>query len=325
MDFKPIDNVGTVEGYALVKSVEVKVAKTGAKYLDMVLSDKSGEINAKLWNYQPEYHKFESNTIVKVRGSISTFNNAPQMKIDRIRNTTEADAISIDDYVPSSEISGEDMYDILADIVEGFQDENLRKLTSAILTDYKDQLLYWPAAFRLHHAMRAGLLYHTLSIVRMAEVVAKQYPTVDRELLLAGAILHDIAKTDEFELNGVGLVERYTADGKLVGHLVRGAMIIEKYGNELEIDRDTLMLLEHMLISHHGEPEFGAAVRPLFLEAEILSELDSLDAKIYEFEKATQDIKPGEFSARQWALDDRNLYNHGRKVIEPVAIITEDK
>lgn len=322
MNFTRIDNIGTLEGYAIIKTLEKKVSKNGTEYLDMTLLDKSGEINAKLWNYAPAGHKFEVNTIVKVRGTEGVFNNAPQFKIDRMRNIDETDNINLDEFVPSSDIAGEVMYNILFGIVEKFEDEELRALTSALMEEYREKLLFWPAAFRLHHAMRGGLLYHTLSIVRLAQTVSALYPTVDRDLLFAGAILHDIAKTEEFRLNKMGLVEKYTVEGKLVGHLVMGAMIVDRKGRELGISQDTLTLLEHMLISHHGEPEFGAATRPLFLEAEILSQLDGLDAKIYEFEKATQDIDAGEFSTRQWALDDRNLFNHGRKTIDTTANLT---
>ena len=157
---------------------------------------------------------------------------------------------------------------------------------------------------------------HTLSIVKMCECVASIYPTVDRELLISGAILHDVCKTDEFNLSATGLVESYTAEGTLVGHLVMGAIAVDRIAREKNVDRDTAMLLEHMLISHHGEPEFGAATRPLFLEAEILSELDSLDANIYEIENCLADVPPREFSNRQWALHDRKFYNHGRKAPE---------
>lgn len=157
---------------------------------------------------------------------------------------------------------------------------------------------------------------HTLSIVKLCECVASIYPTVDRELLISGAILHDVCKTEEFVISQSGLVDGYTAEGTLVGHLVMGAIMIDRIARENDIDKDTAMLLEHMLISHHGEPEFGAATRPLFLEAEILSELDSLDANIYEIESCLADVAPREFSNRQWALHDRKFYNHGRKVPE---------
>ena len=146
----------------------------------------------------------------------------------------------------------------------------------------------------------------------MAQGVAKIYPFIDSDLLFAGVILHDIAKTQEFDVAPTGIASGYTVDGNLVGHLVRGAMAVEKCGRELGLSEETLMLVEHMIISHHGEPEFGAAVRPMFLEAEILSELDTLDAKIYEIEQACRGVEPGEFTQRQWALDNRKLYNHNR-------------
>ena len=185
-----------------------------------------------------------------------------------------------------------------------------------MLDEYGDAMTDCPAAFKLHHAIRGGLLMHTLSIVKMCECVASIYPTVDKELLISGAILHDICKTQEFVLSDSGLVEGYSPRGQLIGHLVMGAMEIERVARENNISKETATLLEHMLISHHGEPEFGAATRPLFLEAEILSELDSLDANIYEIENCLADVAPNEFSSRQWALHDRKFYNHGRKTPE---------
>ena len=195
---------------------------------------------------------------------------------------------------------------------EGFENEDLKTLVLSLLSESREKLLYWPAAFKLHHAIRGGLLYHTLSIVRLAQEACVIYPFVDRELLLSGAILHDIAKLSEFEAQSTGIASGYTTQGTLIGHLVRGAMMVEKKGKELGTDSETLMLLEHMLLSHHGEPEFGAAVRPMFLEAEILSSLDMLDARIYEIQSAIAGTASGEFSARQWALENRKFLNHGR-------------
>ena len=140
-------------------------------------------------------------------------------------------------------------------------------------------------------------------------------------MLISGAILHDVCKTDEFVISSSGLVDGYTVEGTLVGHLVMGAMMVDRIARANDIDKDTAMLLEHMVISHHGDPEFGAAVRPLFVEAEVLSQLDKMDACIYEFADALSGIKPNDFSSRQWALDNRKLYNHGRKEIEPKAIL----
>lgn len=316
MNFKEIDGNGTVEGFALVKTCDKKTAKNGSVFLDLHLADKSGEINAKMWDFREGAFLPEPNSIVKIRGVISEYNGIPQLRIDRIRAKWDNDNVDMADIIPSADYSGEFMMQTIRNKVNAFSNDALKKLVNAVLDEYGSRMIDCPAAFRLHHAIRGGLLMHTLSIVKLCECVASIYPTVDRELLISGAILHDVCKTDEFVISSSGLVDGYTAEGTLVGHLVMGAMAIDRIARENNIDRDTAMLLEHMLISHHGEPEFGAATRPLFLEAEILSELDSLDANIYEIENCLADVAPREFSNRQWALHDRKFYNHGRKVPE---------
>lgn len=313
MNLKEIDGNGTVEGFVLVKSCDKKTAKNGSMFLDMHLADKSGEINAKMWDFREGGFLPETNSIVKVRGVISEFNGTPQLRVDRIRVKWDNDNVDMADIIPSADYTGTFMMQSIRDKVALFKTESLKKLVTAVLDEYGYKMIECPAAFKLHHAIRGGLLMHTLSIVKMCECVASIYPTVDRELLISGAILHDVCKTEEFVISQSGLVDGYTVEGTLVGHLVMGAMMIDRIARENDIDKDTAMLLEHMLISHHGEPEFGAATRPLFLEAEILSELDSLDANIYEIESCLSDVAPREFSNRQWALHDRKFYNHGRK------------
>lgn len=316
MNFKAIDGNGTVEGFALVKNCDKKTAKNGSMFLDIHLADKNGEINAKMWDFREGGFLPEPNSIVKVRGVMSEFNGTPQLRIDRIRAKWDNDMVDMADIIPSADYTGEFMMRSIREKVESFRTEPVKQLVNSVLDEYGAKMLDCPAAFKLHHAIRGGLLMHTLSIVKMCECVASIYPTVDRDLLIAGAILHDVCKTDEFVISQSGLVDGYTAEGTLVGHLVMGAMMIDRIARENDIDKDTAMLLEHMLISHHGEPEFGAAVRPLFLEAEILSELDSLDANIFEIENCLTDVAPREFSNRQWALHDRKFYNHGRKAPE---------
>lgn len=320
MNYKTINNNGTVEGFCFVKNLEVKKTAKGIPFLDMILTDSSGEINAKLWDYKEELHgDIKINTVVKIRGSESMFNDAPQLRIDRIRPAYESDGIKIEDFVPSAEYSGEILFNAVYEIAQSFKNEQLRTLVTAILSDNKEKLIICPAAFKLHHAIRGGLMYHTLSVLRLAQGVCKVYPSIDSELLFSGVILHDVAKIWEFEVTEVGVVTGYSVEGELIGHLVKGAMNVEKRGTELNIDSKLLMLLEHMIISHHGEPEFGAAVRPMFLEAEILSELDLMDARVYEFTHAVSGTEVGGFSPRQWALDNRKLYNPGIKDVRPKA------
>ncbi|MDD6275697.1 MAG: HD domain-containing protein, partial [Clostridia bacterium] len=311
---------GGVEGFCLVKSVEVKKTAKGLPYLDMILTDSSGEISAKLWDYKEELHScVKMNALLKIRGTISMFNEAPQLRVERVRPALESDNVKIDDFVPSAEYSGEAMYEAIFDEVSGFENDQLKRLVITVMEENKEKLVYWPAAFKLHHAIRGGLMYHTLTILRLAQSVCNIYPLVDRELLLTGVILHDVAKLWEFDVSQTGVASGYTVEGTLIGHLVKGAMNIEAVGNELGIDKELLMLVEHMILSHHGEPDFGAAVRPMFLEAEILAQLDLLDARIYEISQAVSEVEPGTFTQRQWALDNKKLYNHGLTDIKPKA------
>lgn len=280
----------------------------------MMLGDSDGEINAKLWRYTPELHgEYSANELVKIRGTIAPYNGADQLKIERIRHTAPEDNVDISDYVKTATYSGEEMYNELLSIAENFKDSELKTIVTAILKDNKMCLVYWPAAFKLHHAMRGGLLLHTLSIVRLCEKVCEIYPFVDKELLISGAILHDIAKLTEFDVAESGIATGYSVEGNLLGHLAMGSMVIERYAEKLGISQNTAMLLEHMVLSHHGEPEFGAAVRPMFIEAELLSELDLMDSRVFEMREALESTNPNDFSGRLWAMDNRKLFNHNRK------------
>ncbi len=200
-----------------------------------------------------------------------------------------------EDYIATAEYQPEAMYRAILELADGFSDRDLAELLKAVFAKYKTELLLYPAAVRLHHAMQGGLLYHTLSILRLCQQVAKLYPTVD--------------------------------EGNLLGHLVVGAMMVRDVAKEIGTPEDKVVLVEHMLISHHGKPEFGAAVPPKFLEAIILSKLDELDATIYEVCETYTNVEAGEFSSRLWNFDNIAIYNPGRADRpEPVAKLfdTED-
>ncbi|MBR2043801.1 MAG: HD domain-containing protein [Clostridia bacterium] len=313
MNFAPIEGKNLVEGYCLIKSVDKKTSAKGDTYLDMTLSDSTGEINAKLWNYNENLHgEYESNTLVKVRGTISAYNGVDQLRIERIRPVNDSDKVKIEDYVKTAGYEAEAMFNELYSLAEGFSDKELSLLVTTILKERRLPLLYWPAAFKLHHAIRGGLLMHTLSIVRLCRSVCEIYPFVNEELLISGAVLHDIAKIEEFEVAESGIATGYSVKGNLIGHLAEGAIIVRETAKRLNISENTSNLIEHMLLSHHGDPEFGAAVRPMFMEAEILSELDMLDARVYEMKEAVEAVNAGEFTGRLWSMDNRKLYNHGK-------------
>lgn len=324
MNFTPLGTSGAHEGYCLIKSVEKKLTAKGVPYLDLTLADNSGEINAKLWDYKESpSNQFEKFDFVKVRGTYVPFNDTMQFRVERIRSVLPEDNVMIEDYVPSACLTGDVMLAEIEKIVASFSDEELKKLVSAVIAEYRERLIYWPAAKNLHHAVRSGLLMHTLSILRLAAGVCKIYRFVNYDLLCSGAILHDIAKIEEIDVSSTGIASEYTARGNLLGHLVMGAMAIDRIGRANGISDETLTLVEHMLISHHGTPEFGAAKLPMFIEAELLSELDLMDARLYEMHQAVEAVETGAFTPRQWALENRNLYNHGKAPEGGVELIDE--
>lgn len=260
MKFTEIGN-GQVEGFAVIKQCEVKAAKNGTSFLDLLLSDKDGEIFAKIWDYSPSQSApLSADMLVKVRGKLQKYRDNDQLIIDRIRPAAPEDGVSLDDYVKSADYKGEDMYDCIIKTVSEFHDEDLKNLVVYLLENNREKLVCFPAAFKLHHAIRGGLMMHTLSIVRLCEGVCKVYPFVNRELLISGAVLHDIAKTTEFQISGTGLASGYTVEGNLIGHLVKGAMMIADAAEKLGTDKEKSLLLQHMVISHHGEPDRKSVV-----------------------------------------------------------------
>lgn len=294
--------------FAFIKELAEKKDKNGNGFLDLTVigSDKK-EYPAKVWRFENN-GQFEAGEVIEIEYTVDNYKGKPQLTINMIKKAPDD---MIKDFVPASEYDGKTVFSILLNKVNHFQDNDLKQIVSSIMLKNRDNLEVYPAAYRLHHAIVGGLMLHTASIVEMAEKVCTVYPNVNRELLLAGAILHDVAKTFEMETSKTGLCSGYSVGGELIGHLVKGAMYIEETAKELGIESEKVTLLEHMVLSHHGVPEYGSPVRPMFLEAEILSTLDSLDATIFEINNATNKIEPGKFTERQWALDNRKLFNHG--------------
>lgn len=294
--------------FALIKELSEKKDKNGNGFLDLIVigSDKK-EYPAKIWRFDNN-GQFETNDVIEIEYTVDNYKGKTQLTITSIKKAPDE---MISDFVPSSEYDGKAVFSMLLAKVNNFSDEVLKAIVSKILLDNREALEVYPAAYRLHHAIVGGLMLHTASIVEMAEKTCTVYPNINRELLLSGAILHDVAKTFEMNTAKSGLCSGYTVGGELIGHLVKGAMYIEDTAKALGIEDEKVTLLEHMVLSHHGVPEYGSPVRPMFLEAEILSTLDSLDATIFEINNATSKINTGSFTERQWALDNRKLFNHG--------------
>jgi 3'-5' exoribonuclease len=300
---------GTTEGFCLVKSAAVRTDVKGTEYLDLVLADSEGECVAKLWNYSRITHgEYDANDIVKVRGSVQVWKDTEQFKIDRIRKATDDDGVDLSGIIPTAPFDPQAMYDELYNTAAGFRDEDLRRIVQYLLRENREQLLIYPAGVKLHHATRGGLLHHTLAVLHLAQHIAGLYPSLHKDLLYAGAILHDIGKIKELDADTLGIAGAYTNEGQLLGHINMGMAMIAAAAEITMISPKTAMLLEHMILSHHGKPEFGSPRLPMFPEAEVLSICDLLDSKMYEMDAALDGVNQDGFSERLWALDNRQLY-----------------
>jgi len=297
------------DGFFLLKSVETKTASNGKNYIDFLLSDKSGDVVGKLWESTPDDERgFASNSIVKVRGIVNKWKDSVQLKIERIRNITDEDGVNIEDFVRSAPIEGEQMYSVMLDYISKIESEEIRKIVAHISESKKDRLIYYPAAKSNHHAIRAGLLYHVTTMLASAELLLGIYDFLDSDLLYAGIILHDISKLDEMDANELGIVSDYTVEGKLLGHIIQGIKELEVAGAALGTSKEVILVLQHMILSHHYEAEFGSPKKPLIPEAEMLHHLDMIDARMYDFKNALADVNEGDFSQRVWSLENRAVY-----------------
>ncbi|MDD3334956.1 MAG: OB-fold nucleic acid binding domain-containing protein [Eubacteriales bacterium] len=317
MEQQPLCNLAKdqrFEGFVLVRSADQRTGGNGSKYLDLNLADRTGEVNAKVWDGNVPCPA--PGTVVKVRGTTLEYNGRLQMRIEKIRSATDEDAVDMSTLTPCAPKPPEEMLAEIEATVNAFTSEPLQRLTREMLRRFNDRLLYYPAAQRIHHAERSGLLHHTTGMLGMAKAVIGQYPWLNADLLYAGVILHDLCKTEEMDSDAMGVVRDYTKEGLLLGHLVLGVTRIQEVANDLGIAGEPVLLLQHMMLSHHGEAEYGSPRKPMFPEAEVLHWVDLLDARMNEMQNAVSKLKPGVFSEKIWSLD-RRLYNAQYEQIAP--------
>jgi Predicted HD-superfamily hydrolase len=300
-----------IEGFYLVKSVDCKTTNSNnKKYLDFNLGDKTGEINAKLWEVTPEdENKYSANTIIKIRGTVLAWQNSLQLKIEKVRPAAEADNIVVSDFVPTAPYPAEDMYKTIIGYVDGMKNEDIKAIVSLMLEENKEKIMYYPAAKKNHHSVRSGFLYHVSTMLKAGEKLSEIYTFLNKDLLYAGVILHDLAKLQEMDASELGIVSDYTVEGTLLGHIIQGVKNVEVVGQTIGADKEVIMLLQHMILSHHYEPEYGSPVKPMIPEAEVLHYLDIIDARMYDMGKAVRDTAAGAFSDRIWSLENRRVYN----------------
>ena len=282
----------------LVLSKEIRQKKTGEPYLSLHLADRTGEMEAKMWDNVPEVmHTFDRDDFVKVKGLLQQYQSRTQFTIHKLRRLEDHE-VDLADYFPCSDRDPEEMYSELQGIIAGLENAHLRGLLDSIFADSQLRQLYKmaPAAKSIHHACRGGLIEHVLSLCALAKITSKHYKNIDVDLLVTGVILHDIGKVEELTYSrSFG----YSAEGQLLGHIILGLRFVGSKIDRLpDFPPKLRTLLEHMIISHHGELEFGSPKVPIFAEALLLHHLDNMDSKMDALRSALKrdQLVDGEFT-----------------------------
>jgi len=264
----------------VVASKQIKAKKNGEPYLALVLADRTGQIEAKMWdNVEDVLQSFEQDDFLKIKGLINRYNNRFQLTIHKLRRMEEAE-IDYTDYLPKTDKDIGELWRTLAQFVSGFQNPHLKSLVELFMADTEIAERYRnaPAAKTLHHAYIGGLLDHVVSLFRSCDLLCRNYPQVNRDLILTGAFLHDIGKIQELTYNRTF---SYTTRGQLLGHMIIELELLQaKLARLPGFPAELKILLEHMIISHHGQYEFGSPKLPMFPEALMLHYLDDLDSKM---------------------------------------------
>lgn len=295
-----------VDVLLLIKSSVRGIASNGKPFLTLMLQDQTGEIEAKVWDIsKDDEQRYAPEKIVKVAGDILNYKGRIQLKLKQIRVLQPEEAPDISEFVERAPIPKQTMQDMITQYVFEMRNPTLQRITRHLLKKYQDRFLEYPAATKNHHEFVSGLAYHVVSMLNLAKVIAGLYPSLDKDLLYAGVILHDLGKV--IELSGP-ISTTYTVEGNLLGHISIMVSEISKAADELSIEGEEVVILQHIVLSHHGKGEWGSPKPPMIREAEILHYIDNLDAKMNMMDRALSRVKPGEFSDRIFALDNRSFY-----------------
>lgn len=302
----------SVQGLFLVQSKEVRQKRTGEPYLSLTLMDRSGDIDAKMWdNVTGVMDSFERDDFIKVKGETQLFQNRMQLTVHSLQRVSDTD-VDLADFLPASKRDPQEMFAELQGIVASLANPHLKGLLDNLFADPEIALRYRqaPAAKGIHHAWLGGLLEHVLSLCTLARTMARHYPGIDEDLLLTGVILHDIGKITELEYTRSFA---YSTEGGLLGHMQIGLRMVADH-LPAGFPPKLRSLVEHMILSHHGQLEFGSPKLPVFPEALLLHHLDNLDSKMatmfgtLERDRATPGMWTGYNAALERSFLDKDKY-----------------
>jgi len=297
-----------IETNLLISSLTRGTTNSGSPYLNLVLQDSSKSIDAKLWDVKPELEKqIEVGKVYNFDIEIIKYKNNLQAKVLRVLPLPQAD-INMEEFVFKSPVSKDDLKSSIQEGINQINNQNIAQIVSSVLNYYANDFYEYPAAAKIHHNFIGGLATHTTGMLKIGLALCEIYPSIDKDYLLAGIIIHDLGKIEELSSP---VVTEYTIEGKLLGHIsIMDARLLQ-IGKQLNLqDSEELMILRHLVLSHHGQYEFGSPVRPETLEAELLNLIDNIDARINTINKALDEVNKGEFTQKVFALDNRVFYKH---------------
>ena len=293
-----------IEGQFLVGSVSKGVNANGGSYFSLDLRDASGTITAKKWDATlQDEEMFIAGNVISIVGETNKYKDALQLKI-LSASLVSLEDIDVERFVKAPPIAKEELINKFNKYVASIKNEDCQKLIQYMIKKYGDKIFSYPAAVSIHHEYSSGLLVHSLTMADIASFLAPIYEA-DYDLLITGCLLHDLGKI--IELEGP-IVYKYSTEGKLLGHISIMCAEMRKAAEDLKINSEIPLLLEHMVLSHHGQQEFGSPVMPLTKEALLLSLIDNLDSKMVVINKAINDVEPGNFSNKVFPLDNRSFY-----------------
>lgn len=296
------------EGFYLIKTSEVRRTRAGKDYISFTFQDDSGEISGNLWDAQPyNAETFVAGKVVYMRGRREVYNGTPQVNQITLRLPNDGEPNDPRDFKGKPPVNVSDVKDYLEQMMFKIENATWQRLVRALYRKYDKAFFTFPAAKTNHHAFESGLAYHTATMVRLADAIGDIYPELDKSLLFAGIMLHDLAKV--IELSGPENTE-YTVRGNLIGHIALIDEEITKVITELNIpdDKEEVIVLRHVILSHHGQLEYGSPVRPRIMEAEIIHMIDNIDAEMMMMMTALSRVSEGEMTGRIFAMDNRSFY-----------------
>ncbi|MBR6233269.1 MAG: HD domain-containing protein [Erysipelotrichaceae bacterium] len=292
----------------LISSLVRGTTNSGNPYLSLVLQDSTKSIEAKLWDVKPELEKqLEVGKVYDFDVEVIKYKNNLQAKVLKVLPLPQSE-IDMDEFVFRSPVSKETLRSNIQEGINMIGNENIAKIVSGALNYYNNSVYDYPAAAKIHHNFIGGLATHTSGMIKVAAALCTIYPSLNRDYLIAGVIIHDLGKIEELTSP---VVTEYTKQGKLLGHIsIMDARLLQ-IGKDLGLeDSEELLLLRHMVLSHHGQLEYGSPVRPETMEAEMLNLIDNIDARINTIDKALDEVKEGEFTQKIFALENRVFYKH---------------